>query len=59
MDNKFITDNTPIIEDKIPGFRVLGLKKIEGKKDYLVTLLFENLNIGLKETVTETPKNFV
>ena len=52
MDNKFITDNTPIIEDKIPGFRVLGLKKIEGKKDYLVTLLFENLNIGLKETVT-------
>lgn len=52
MDNKFITDNTPIIEDQIPGFRVLGLKKIEGTKDYLVTLLFENPMIGLNETVS-------
>ena len=45
-------ENTQETEDKIPGFRVLGLKKIEGTKDYLVTLLFENSMIGLKETVT-------
>lgn len=36
----------------IPGFEVLGLKKICGTSDYMVTLLFENPKIGLKETVS-------
>ena len=36
----------------IPGFRVLGMKKIGATNDYIVTLLFENPQIGLKETVS-------
>ena len=36
----------------IPGFEVLGLKKICGTSDYLVTVLFENSRIGLKEIVS-------
>ena len=52
MDNKLITDNTPTVEVKIPGFEVLGLRKIYGTNDYQVTLLFENKKIGLKETVS-------
>jgi hypothetical protein len=52
MEEKITIENTQDTEDKIPGFRVLGLKKIEGTKDYLVTLLFENPMIGLNETVS-------
>ena len=37
---------------RIPGFKVLGLKKICGTNDYQVKLLFENKKVGLKENVS-------
>ena len=54
------TEGASVLEDetadegkiRIPGFQVLGLKKICGTSDYTVTLLFENPKIGLKETVS-------
>ena len=37
---------------RVPGFYVLSVRKIWGSDDYLLTLLFENPQIGLKETIT-------
>ena len=52
MEEKIMSENTLDVEGQIPGFRVLGLKKIGETNDYLVTLLFENQQIQLSETVT-------
>ena len=60
MEDASDADSTANVEDgtddegkvRIPGFEVLGVKKICGTSDYMVTLLFENPNMGLKETVS-------
>lgn len=52
MNNKLITENTPIFDIEVPGFYIHGFTKIYGSDDISVTVRFENPCVGLKKTVT-------